>query len=203
MIVTEAKVEELRIAAKASGRPQEIARYSKAKTEFEELKARLFDAEQYTYAVSPVEHYVERLAKEAESGDETAILRYQMMKANRDHIDNHHEEARLLKEGISSMRRLLADGDAVTNAHISAARKIVVQNPTPDNLATLSLLKMRQASQQAGTFVKSKDTAAKEAKITRTDLDAAYEKMKDTNHIDDRVRYATLKRRYEAQEVAK
>lgn len=149
MIVTEAKVEELRIAAKASGRPQEIARYSKAKTEFEELKARLFDGEQYTYAVSPVEHYIERLAKEAESGDETAILRYQMMKANRDHIDNHHEEARLLKEGIASMRRLLTEGGEVTNAHLSAARKIIVQNPSPENLATYSMLKRQQASQQA------------------------------------------------------
>lgn len=149
MIVTEAKVEELRIAAKASGRPQDIAKYSIANRDFEALKTQLFDGQEYSYASVPAESYLARLQQEAESGDEVSVMRYQMIKANHESFVNRHEEARLLKEGIASMRRLLTEGGKVTNAHVSAARKIVVHNPIPENLAMLSMIKREYESQQA------------------------------------------------------
>lgn len=198
--VTVSKLEQMKVEAKASGDPYKAAKYAGAKRQYDDLVSVLFDGEEYTFSTAPTANYVQRLRKEAESGDPTAEMRYALIKDAADYYEGRDERSREFKAGISDMRRLLESGDELTEKDVLEARAIAVQNPTASNLSIASQIKARHEAQKDGSFVKSEP--APEAKVTQAEVDAAYELAMQTSATQHIVRYSSLKRKLEAQEAA-
>lgn len=201
-VVTEYDVEKLHIDAKAKGcRPLDMARYAQAKHEFEILKKSLFDHDKHIYTNSPADFYVERLAKEAESGDPDAVARYEIISKTVEQQKAKDDDFRDMRSTASDLRKLYADGGDVSDKHIRLAKGIAVRNPTAENMAMASLLSRRQAEQAAGTFAKPE--APEERKVTEDDVKAAYDKARKTSSTSDIARYSTLRQQYQAQQEVK
>ncbi|WP_248928979.1 hypothetical protein [Paenibacillus hamazuiensis] len=150
MMLTESKLEKLRIAAKASGgHPGKLAAYAAAKREFEALIDALFD-EDTPYVQSPSEQYLNHLARAAESGQEVDIARYELIKERRANMDAriNGDDVRSYKGNVHQLREVLRKGDKITAAHVQAAAEAAVQNGSIDNHVLYATLK-RQLEQQA------------------------------------------------------
>lgn len=198
-MITLSKLKEMETEAKASGNPRKSANFKVAQHEFESLVKSLFDDDGYSYLETPSDQYVQRLKVEAESGDEKAVARYRITKDAYDHFENRGERFHQFRGDIREMRRLLESGETVTDAHVAAARKVAVMNPTAENLAVAAQLKQRKEDQQAGTYIRPEPQS--EPKVTREEVEAAAKKAKETSRTQDIAMYAVLKRKLESQEA--
>jgi hypothetical protein len=197
--VTLKKIKELEYEARRTGHPEKRAKFSNAKREYETLKSVLFD-EEFPYAESPSESFVEQLREAAESGEEVAIFRYQMMKERREMVERgiRGDDVKELRASEEELRRLLESGEAITAAHLESASRVAIDNGSIDNRVLYSTIKTRYQAQQEGTYEPPSNDEP--TKVTGEDIEAAGEKAQRSGRIEDRVAYATLRRQYAEQE---
>jgi hypothetical protein len=191
--LTESAVEKLRVEAKISGNhPGKIAKYSAAKTEYRALVATLFDEEDHPYVGRASDSYLEQLKAAAESPEATEadVARYDIiLDRTESGAGPDVKETRLTGQELC---QVLADGTALTEAHVKEAARLVVQNSSTDNRVLHSALKTRLQQQKAG-YIQPVVDPPQPRKVTEADVEAAREKARQTSRIEDRAAYAAIK----------
>ncbi len=153
-IITQSELKKLEREAKATNKPEKRTEYAKAKREFNELRDALFDGQEYPYAKSPSDQYVEQLRQEAEkNNDEVSRARYEMMKANRDTVDANKsgETSRNFKQEQARLQKIAREDGEVTDADLKSAWEVTSKNPSPELLKTYSILKRKKENQDEGS----------------------------------------------------
>jgi hypothetical protein len=181
------------------GNPQKIAQYNVAKRMYDDM-IELYFNEEFPYAHTPSEDYVERLKERAKSGNTEDVMRYEIMKERR---DMHEYEAsgqdardiRLLRQDLVTK---LTNGEKLSQGDIRAARELVLRFGSIDNQVLYSRIKRTYEQQQTGEVEKVEDKPS-DVSITKEMVDEAYQRAKTTGRIEDSARYAILKRNYEQQ----
>lgn len=199
MPVTLKRIKELEYEARRTGHTEKRAAWSEAKREYERLKTALFD-EETPYADSPADDYVERLRIAAESGEEVAVMRYEMMRERREKIDRgiRWDDARELRAMTEELRRVLESGEKVMKKHVEAASRVAMDFGSTDNRVLYSAMKARYEAQKDGSIEHS--TPDDPPKVTEEDIKDAGEKARISGRIEDRVHFATLKQKMREQE---
>ncbi|KQN97586.1 hypothetical protein [Paenibacillus sp. Leaf72] len=194
IIMTASKLERLRLEAKSSGSsPHKMAKYSTAKHDFEALTKALFD-EDNPYASRPSDEYLRKLEERAkETGAEEDAARYELMKDQRELFDGNPKQYRAT---VQELRQLIESGAEITAQHVKEAGVLAAAHSSIDNCVLFSAMKRKRQEQLAGAAPVEDD---KPMPVTETDVQEARAKATVSGRIEDRVKYADLKRQISEQ----